>query len=139
MSKPHTIDLNNGSYIFMFIFLYLSFHVYSASHSGNVCVRRDKSCKSTCGNFTRFDVGMELLLAIPHAVYIANLVTCTLPSGDFFLHYKLLHRLPNSGAMHSFRGDLVAKLAFFTVILRECYEQLISKPFLSGKRQAFVT
>ena len=54
-------------------------------------------------------------------------------SGEFFLHYKLLYRLPNSGAMHSFRDDLVAMLAFLTVILREWYEQSISEPFLSDK------
>ena len=116
--------------------MYIQVHILETSMCHvHVCVCMDKSCKNTCGNFTRLDVGMQLLLAITQ-VYIANF---TLPSGDFLLHYKLLGFLCNSEAMHSFRDDLVAKLTFFTVILHEWYEQSISEPFLSGKRQAFVT
>ena len=124
-----TMDL-----IFKSIFLYLSYvipcifsfiiwkqwlcHVH-------VCVRRDKSCKNTCGNFTRLWCRHETTTCYTPGIY-ANLATCTLLSGEFFLHYKLLYRLPNSGTMHSFRDDLVAMLAFFTVILREWYEQLVN-------------
>lgn len=139
VSKPQTIDLNNGSYfMFMSIFLYLSyvndilylclsfynmsFHAYPTSHSGNnvcvchvhVCACMDKGCKNTCGNFTRLDVGMQLLLAIPQ--YISQTWLHVLRHQGTFLHYMLLYRHPNSGVMHSFRDDLVAKLAVFTVI-----------------------
>ena len=78
VSKPQTIDLNNGFYfMFMSIFLYLSYVIPCISNFTlwkqcvchvHVCACMDKSCKNTCGNFTRFDVGIQLLLAIPQYI-----------------------------------------------------------------------